>query len=46
MTRIGFIGLGTMGGPMANVLRDAGFDVIGMDVSADMRAGFGGAVAP
>ncbi len=46
MTKIGFIGLGTMGGPMAHVLLDAGFDVIGMDVSAEVRAGFDGAVEP
>ena len=46
MTRIGFIGLGTMGGPMAYALHDAGFDLIGMDVSTDIRAGFDGAVAP
>ena len=46
MTKIGFIGLGTMGGPMAHVLIDNGFDVIGMDVSAEVRAGFDGAVEP
>jgi len=46
MAKIGFIGLGTMGSPMAHVLRDAGFDVIGMDISAEIRAGFDGAVEP
>jgi len=46
MMKIGFIGLGTMGGPMAQVLRHAGFDLIGMDVSARVRAGFEGAIEP
>lgn len=46
MTRIAFIGLGTMGGPMARVLQDAGFAVIGMDVSAEVRASFEGAIEP
>ena len=46
MTKIAFIGLGTMGGPMARVLRNAGHDVIGMDVSPDMRAAFDGAMEP
>ena len=46
MTKVAFIGLGTMGRPMAERLRDAGFDVIGMDVDAAMRDGFAGAVAP
>ena len=46
MTKVGFIGLGTMGAPMAHVLRGAGFDVTGMDISSEMRAGFDGAVAP
>lgn len=46
MTKVGFIGLGTMGAPMAHLLRSAGFDVTGMDISADIRAGFDGAVAP
>ena len=46
MTKVGFIGLGTMGAPMAHVLRGAGFDVTGMDVSAEMRASFDGAVEP
>ncbi|MFC4855522.1 2-hydroxy-3-oxopropionate reductase [Actinophytocola glycyrrhizae] len=32
MTRIGIIGLGIMGGPMASNLLRAGFDVIGFDV--------------
>ncbi len=46
MTRIAFIGLGTMGLPMARTLRKAGHDVTGMDVSAKARAAFEGAVAP
>ncbi|MEV4626930.1 2-hydroxy-3-oxopropionate reductase [Micromonospora sp. NPDC049523] len=33
MTRVGFIGLGIMGGPMATNLVKAGFDVIGYDFS-------------
>ena len=32
MTRIGFIGLGIMGGPMASNLLTAGFEVLGFDV--------------
>ncbi len=31
--RIGFIGLGNMGGPMAHNLLQAGFDVVGFDLS-------------
>lgn len=46
MTRIAFIGLGTMGRPMAQVLRAEGHDVLGMDVNPGMRAAFDGAVAP
>ena len=38
MTKIGFIGLGNMGGPMANNLLDAGHDVTGFDVSEDAVA--------
>jgi len=44
--KIAFIGLGTMGRPMADVLRGAGHDVLGMDISPDMRAAFAGAVEP
>jgi 2-hydroxy-3-oxopropionate reductase len=48
VTKIGFIGLGTMGGPMsANLLR-AGFDVIGFDVvpaALERLAGEGGTAA-
>jgi len=44
--KIAFIGLGTMGRPMANVLRNAGHDVVGMDINADMRAAFADAVEP
>jgi 2-hydroxy-3-oxopropionate reductase len=32
VTKIGFIGLGIMGGPMASNLLKAGFDVVGFDV--------------
>ena len=32
MTKVGFIGLGIMGGPMVSNLLKAGFDVIGFDV--------------
>ena len=46
MTKIAFIGLGTMGRPMAQVLRQAGYDVTGMDISAEMRANFEGAKEP
>ncbi|MEO0391444.1 MAG: NAD(P)-dependent oxidoreductase, partial [Pseudomonadota bacterium] len=46
MTKVAFIGLGTMGRPMAERLRGAGFDVVGMDVDAGMRAAFDGAIAP
>ena len=46
MTKISFIGLGTMGRPMAQILRDVGHDVTGMDVSAEMRADFVGAEEP
>lgn len=46
MTKMAFIGLGTMGLPMARVLRSAGHDVVGMDVSAEARAAFDGAVEP
>lgn len=46
MANIAFIGLGTMGRPMAKVLQAAGHDVLGMDISAEMRAMFDGAVEP
>lgn len=46
MKKIVFIGLGTMGRPMALSLRKAGFDVTGMDVSAPVRQAFEGAMAP
>ncbi len=48
MTSIGFIGLGNMGGPMADNLVKAGHDVKGFDLSADSLARFvsaGGAAA-
>lgn len=35
MQRIGFIGLGAMGYPMAVNLNKAGFDVLGLDINAD-----------
>ncbi|MEC3980463.1 2-hydroxy-3-oxopropionate reductase [Amycolatopsis sp. H20-H5] len=38
MTKLGFIGLGIMGGPMAAHLAAAGHDVSGYDVSADATA--------
>lgn len=40
MTRIAFVGLGTMGLPMATRLAEAGFSVLGWDVSAPARARF------
>lgn len=43
MTKIAFIGLGTMGRPMAQALRDAGPDVLGMDVDEGSRSRFEGA---
>ncbi|MBD3666253.1 3-hydroxyisobutyrate dehydrogenase [Sulfitobacter aestuariivivens] len=46
MAIIAFVGLGTMGQPMAQVLRAAGHDVLGVDVSPQMRARFSGAVEP
>jgi 2-hydroxy-3-oxopropionate reductase len=48
VTKIGFIGLGIMGGPMASNLLDAGFEVIGFDVvasSLDRLSTAGGNVA-
>lgn len=48
MTRIGFVGLGAMGLPMATRLLGKGFRVTGFDLSADARgalAGVGGSVA-
>ncbi len=47
-TRIGIIGLGIMGGPMASNLLTGGFDVIGFDVvpaALERLAGEGGTVA-
>ena len=44
MQRIGVVGLGAMGLPMAGTLARSGFDVIGYDASADRRALFSGAV--
>lgn len=38
-----FVGLGMMGAPMARRLLKAGFDVIGMDLSADVEAAFAAA---
>ncbi len=48
MKSIAFIGLGTMGFPMANNLRKAGFEVLGFDIDAGARERFaadGGALA-
>ena len=33
--RIGFVGLGNMGGPMARRLAEAGYDVMAFDINAD-----------
>ncbi|MFB6106264.1 MAG: NAD(P)-dependent oxidoreductase [Halobacteriaceae archaeon] len=38
--RIAFVGLGNMGLPMATHLRDAGHDVVGVDVDAERAAAF------
>ena len=38
MARIGFIGLGNMGGPMAGNLAKKGHTVIGFDLLADFLA--------
>jgi 3-hydroxyisobutyrate dehydrogenase len=38
MARIAFVGLGNMGGPMAANLVKAGHNVVGVDLSPDMRA--------
>ena len=40
MARIGFVGLGNMGGPMARNLLKAGHEVAGFDLSAEALAGF------
>jgi 2-hydroxy-3-oxopropionate reductase len=48
VTKIGFIGLGIMGGPMSSNLLRAGFDVIGFDVvpaALERLAADGGTVA-
>jgi 2-hydroxy-3-oxopropionate reductase len=48
VTKIGFIGLGIMGGPMTSNLLKAGFDVVGFDVmpaSLERLAAAGGTVA-
>lgn len=42
MTDVGFIGLGNMGGPMAEHLLDAGHDVTVYDVDPDSREQFAG----
>lgn len=39
MTRIGWIGLGNMGGPMAKNAAAAGYDVAAYDLSPDARSG-------
>ncbi|MBB4664452.1 NAD(P)-binding domain-containing protein [Conexibacter arvalis] len=43
---VAFIGLGTMGGPMAATLARAGFTVRGVDASAERRAAAGPGVEP
>lgn len=37
---VGFIGLGSMGAPIARRLARSGFEVIGCDISPDMLAAF------
>ena len=44
--KIAFVGLGTMGRPMARTLRAADHNVLGMDISSEMRQHFEGAIAP
>lgn len=39
MTRIGWIGLGNMGAPMANNAAVAGYDLVAYDLSSDARSG-------
>ena len=39
-SRVGFIGLGSMGAPIARRLARCGFDVIGCDISEQMLADF------
>ena len=36
MTKIGFIGLGTMGGPMAGNIVKGGYDVKGFDINPNL----------
>ena len=43
MARIGFVGLGNMGGPMARNLLKAGHEVAGFDLSPEALAGFAAA---
>lgn len=38
MAKVGFVGLGNMGLPMANNLKASGHDVLGFDANADARA--------
>lgn len=40
--RIGFIGLGNMGGPMVRNLAEAGHEVVAFDISAERLAALGG----
>lgn len=44
MSAVGFVGLGNMGFPMAGHLVDAGYEVLGYDVSPDIRTRFGSSV--
>ncbi|HJQ84428.1 MAG TPA: NAD(P)-binding domain-containing protein, partial [Candidatus Binatia bacterium] len=46
MERIGFVGLGRMGRPMAARLVEAGFPLAVYDVRDDARAAFEGRAAP
>jgi 3-hydroxyisobutyrate dehydrogenase-like beta-hydroxyacid dehydrogenase len=45
VARLAFIGLGTMGLPMARHLLEAGHDVVGLDLDPDQMAALGGRTA-
>lgn len=45
MTAVGFVGLGNMGGPMAEHLLDAGYELTVFDVEPDAREAFTGTAA-
>ena len=40
-TKVGFVGLGTMGWPMSANIARAGFDVVGIDADTALRPGAG-----